>query len=72
MPTFRRVTRLPVPPGQVWAWHERPSAFERLTPPWEPIRVVSREGEGLALTLQIEVPIALGLRQRFFRLGLGG
>ncbi len=40
--TFR--SPLPVPPTEAFAWHERPGAFERLTPPWEEVRVVSREG----------------------------
>ncbi|GGM17785.1 TIGR01777 family oxidoreductase [Promicromonospora citrea] len=27
------------PRDDVWAWHERPGAVERLTPPWLPVRV---------------------------------
>jgi uncharacterized protein (TIGR01777 family) len=37
-----RSTRLPFTPEQVWAWHVRPGAFERLTPPWERARVLER------------------------------
>ncbi len=33
--------------GEVYAWHERPGALERLLPPWERTRVVQRSG-GLA------------------------
>jgi len=28
----------------VFDWHEAPGAFERLTPPWEPVRVLRHEG----------------------------
>jgi uncharacterized protein (TIGR01777 family) len=37
-----RATRLPFTAEQVWAWHVRPGAFERLTPPWERARVLER------------------------------
>lgn len=42
MPTFRRSITVPHPVSDVFAWHERPGALERLTPPWENLRVVSR------------------------------
>ncbi|HSP97527.1 MAG TPA: TIGR01777 family oxidoreductase [Candidatus Dormibacteraeota bacterium] len=32
------------PAAAVFRWHERPGAFERLTPPWERVRVVERQG----------------------------
>lgn len=35
---------MPVDPGTLFAWHERPGAFERLSPPWENVRVVERTG----------------------------
>jgi uncharacterized protein len=28
------------PVDEVFAWHERPGALPRLTPPWQPIRVL--------------------------------
>ena len=34
MPTARYRSPLPVPPAAAFAWHARPGAFERLTPPW--------------------------------------
>ncbi len=40
--TFR--TPLPVPAERALAWHRRPGAFERLTPPWVDVRVTSRTG----------------------------
>ncbi len=44
MPLFKRTRRLPHPPEEVFAWHMRPGALERLLPPWENVRVVAREG----------------------------
>ena len=45
MPHFRRRSRLPYPPAHVFAWHMRPGAFRRLTPPWMQVREIEREGE---------------------------
>ena len=44
MPTFVHETRLPFPVDDVFDWHMRPGALERLMPPWEDARVVAREG----------------------------
>lgn len=40
--TFR--SPMPVSAGEVFDWHARPGAFERLTPPWAPVRVLESEG----------------------------
>ncbi len=40
--TFR--STMPVSAGEVFDWHARPGAFERLTPPWAPVRVLESEG----------------------------
>ncbi|MCU0647676.1 MAG: TIGR01777 family oxidoreductase [Gemmatimonadaceae bacterium] len=42
--TFSRELRVPVSVNVLWAWHERPGAFERLSPPWDRVRVVERSG----------------------------
>jgi len=44
MPTFRRTVDLDVDPSELFAWHARPGAFDRLAPPWERIEVLAREG----------------------------
>ena len=44
MATLRFSTALPVSAESAYQWHERPGAFERLTPPWEDVRVLSRQG----------------------------
>ena len=47
MPRFSRRSEFPVPVEALFAWHERPGAFERLTPPWDPVTVAARTGEGI-------------------------
>ena len=44
MPAFVRERTVLAPIAELFAWHERPGALERLTPPWERIEVVSRQG----------------------------
>lgn len=59
MGTLRFELRLPVPAGQGFAWHERTGAFERLSPPWQPVRVVERSGgirDGARVTLDLGFP----------------
>lgn len=41
---FERTLSVPVPVEALWQWHERPGAFERLTPPWDDVRVIERTG----------------------------
>jgi ligand-binding SRPBCC domain-containing protein len=53
-----RTSTLTVPPDEAFAWHERPGAFERITPPWERITVLERtdgiqEGARTAVRLQL-------------------
>ncbi len=42
--TFTRTLRVDVPVDALFRWHERPGAFERLSPPWERVDVVERTG----------------------------
>ncbi|QDU70976.1 TIGR01777 family oxidoreductase [Mucisphaera calidilacus] len=41
---FERRSDIPVPASELYAWHTRPGAFERLVPPWQDVRVLRREG----------------------------
>ena len=53
--TFR--VRLPVSAAEAFAWHERPGALQRLTPPWEEVEVVRQEGgirDGGEVTLKVK------------------
>ncbi|WKW10966.1 TIGR01777 family oxidoreductase [Pseudogemmatithrix spongiicola] len=54
----QRRTEMPVSAEALFAWHERPGAFERLTPGFMPARVLSRSGgitDGSRVTLGIPV-----------------
>lgn len=44
---FRAEVEVPVPAADLFAWHERPGAFERLAPPWMRVRVLHRCGQGV-------------------------
>lgn len=44
MTTLEFSTVLDATPETVFEWHARPGAFERLTPPWAPVRLESFEG----------------------------
>ena len=44
MPVFVRQLLVRAPVAQVFAFHEREDALPRLSPPFPPVRVVSREG----------------------------
>jgi uncharacterized protein (TIGR01777 family) len=41
---FVRRTRIAAPAVEVFRWHARPGALERLTPPWEPVEVLEHTG----------------------------
>lgn len=44
MPVFHCTTRLDVPVEEAFAWHGRKGAFERLVPPFQSVKVLSRTG----------------------------
>jgi hypothetical protein len=60
MPVFVKRTRIAAPADAVFAWHERPDALERLTPPWARVQVVSREGRGLAVGTRVVLRMKVG------------
>ncbi len=43
---MRYTSRLPVPvsAAELFRWHERPGAFERLAPPWQPVSLARHDG----------------------------
>lgn len=41
---FSRALTVPVPSAALFAWHERPGAFERLSPPWQRVQVLQSAG----------------------------
>ncbi len=58
-----RTSTLPVSAEEAFAWHERPGAFERLTPPWERVTVLERSGgirDGARTVVRVRVgPVPL-------------
>jgi hypothetical protein len=44
MTVFSRESILDADAGDVFAWHARPGAIERLSPPWDPLKVIRRSG----------------------------
>lgn len=68
MPEFQRQSPMPVSADQVYAWHMRPGAFERLTPPWQHVTVAGEPtglSEGLVKTLAIhQGPLVIGWQAR--------
>jgi uncharacterized protein len=44
MPTFVKRSRIAAPAEEVFRWHARPGAFERLVPPSEKVEVIARSG----------------------------
>ncbi len=59
---FKKQTVIPVSAEAVFQWHERPGAFNRLSPPWEKVRVVHHSGgirDGAKVRIQLSM---MGLR----------
>jgi uncharacterized protein (TIGR01777 family) len=60
---IERTSTLPVSAEEAFAWHARPGAFERLTPPWERVEVVERTGgieDGARATVRLHIgPVPL-------------
>lgn len=44
MPRFIHRSRIEASARDVFEWHKRPGAFERLKPPWESVEIVERTG----------------------------
>lgn len=60
---FEKSTQLPISPAELFAWHERPGAFERLVPPWENVRLRHHPK-----TLEDGALVELEIRQGPFKL----
>ena len=59
MLNFQHSSVINAPPEVVWKFHERPDILQLLTPPWQPVRVVRREG-GLEVGAITEFKLFLG------------
>lgn len=73
--TFVASTVIPASADAVFDWHEAPGAFERLTPPREPVRVLRHEGgikDGAFVSLRVgpwPFSLAWDLEHRDYRHG---
>lgn len=48
MPKFIKRSELPVSVEKLFSWHENPCALERLTPPWNRVKVIRKVAGGKA------------------------
>lgn len=65
MPTFERRTVVPVTAQELYDWHARPGAFERLNPSFDPVEVEERRG-GLEVGARTVIRLPLGpVKQRW-------
>ena len=59
---FVRESTIPIAREALFAWHERPGAFERLSPPWQRVEVVHSDGrltDGAEVELRVWLPPGL-------------
>jgi hypothetical protein len=59
MPNFYHESTIQAPAALVFAWHHDPAAIKKLTPPWEPVKVVGTPASideiGSRTTLEISM-----------------
>lgn len=56
---FKHTSLIDAPVEVVWKFHERPDILQLLTPPWQPVQIVRREG-GLDVGAITEFRLWLG------------
>jgi ligand-binding SRPBCC domain-containing protein len=63
LPTFEKQSHIPCSVDFLDQWHRSIGAFERLTPPWEPVSLAKAPPEGLpdGCKALIEIPVIPGL-----------
>jgi ligand-binding SRPBCC domain-containing protein len=60
MPTFEKRTFIRAPPERLFAFHESPDALERLIPPEDDVRVVSKSAPGLHVGTVVVLEMKVG------------
>jgi hypothetical protein len=58
---YARILHVPVAADELFAWHERPGAFERLAPPWQRVEVLQtdrsvRDGARVRIRARVAPP----------------
>ena len=64
MKKFERRLELTISPEELFAWHERKGAFERLTPPWDPVTILYKDDhikDGALVKLKVKGPMGVPL-----------
>ena len=56
---FTKQSCIQAPVGEVFQWHARPGALERLSPPWDPLEVIAKE-PGIAEGTRVEMNMKAG------------
>jgi len=60
--SFSWKSTIPHPIDEVFSWHTRPGAFERLNAPWRPVRVVHSSGTiRTGAQVEIKLPLIFGV-----------
>ncbi|MFP2928983.1 TIGR01777 family oxidoreductase [Pyxidicoccus sp. 3LG] len=57
---FDARSRMPVSATELFTWHTREGAFERLAPPWERVEVLARTGDGIRQGARATVRLKVG------------
>ena len=52
-------TKINVPVEMLFAWHARDGAISRLTPPWAPLKMISRSGLGIQKGVKVAFRISI-------------
>lgn len=57
---YRRQSRVAASSSEVFEWHARAGALERLTPPWSRVRVIARSGRSLEAGTRVTLRVPIG------------
>lgn len=56
---FNKQSEINAPVEEVFKWHARPGAIERLSPPWDPLEIISRTG-GIRNGAEVKMKLKAG------------
>jgi uncharacterized protein (TIGR01777 family) len=56
--SFSKTLTLPISAKALFDWHKRKGAFERLTPPWDPVEII-RKDEGIDDGKEVELRVSI-------------
>ena len=56
---FSKRSEINAPVEDVFQWHARPGAIERLSPPWAPLEIISRTG-GIEAGADVKMELKAG------------